>query len=262
MNGRPSAYMKAHRGFRQGDPISPLLFVLIMEQLHRWLNKLKDKPNFKYHAKCVKLHITNICFADDLILFARGDENSVQIMMQELHNFSDATGLMANPANYKVYCGGMHTSEIHKILQITRCSVGTLPFKYQLIRNVLFSITSYWMHVFLIPKKVIKHVEALCRNFIWRGTQEITKKAHVAWDFVCNPRGAGGLSITSLREWNITTMGKLIWNIQAKADKLWVKWIKMYHLKNQNVMDWHPKNCSWIVTNILKHRDSIKQTRA
>ncbi|XP_058776257.1 uncharacterized protein LOC131650545 [Vicia villosa] len=130
MNGRPSAYMKAHRGFRQGDPISPLLFVLIMEQLHRWLNKLKDKPNFKYHPKCVKLHITNICFADDLISFARGDENSVQIMMQELHNFSDATGLKANRANYKVYCGGMHTSEIHKILQITGCSAGTLPFKY------------------------------------------------------------------------------------------------------------------------------------
>lgn len=47
-------------------------------------------------------------------------------------------------------------------------------------------------------------------------------------------------------------MGKLFWNIQAKADKLWVKWISTYYLKKTSAMDWQSRNCSWLIANIFK----------
>lgn len=50
--------------------------------------------------------------------------------MQELKSFSESTALKANPAKCKVYCGGMNTSEIQKLLHITGFSVGSLSFKY------------------------------------------------------------------------------------------------------------------------------------
>ncbi|XP_058776403.1 uncharacterized protein LOC131650721 [Vicia villosa] len=302
INGKPSPSIQAKRGLRQGDPISPLLFVLIMEYLHRSLRKLQYTPSFHFHPKCKKLGITNLCFADDLMMFSRGDPTSVQTMMQEFHKFSEATGLWASQAKCKVYCGGIKEADQQQILQITGFSAGSIPFKYlgvplssrrltihhcrtlvdrilakiqhwtakllsyagryQLIRSVLFGVTSYWLNVFPIPKGVLKHIEAMCRSFLWKGNAEATRKAPVTWDSVCNPKRARGLNITSLKEWNIASMGKLFWNIQAKADKLWVKWVNTYYLKHADALDWQHKNCSWILANVFKCRDKIKMTAA
>lgn len=60
----------------------------------------------------------------------------------------------------------------------------------------------------------------------------------MTWDKICDPKIAGGLNITPLLEWNQATMSKLLWNLQVKANKLWVKWIDVYYLKNQDVMTW------------------------
>lgn len=133
----------------------------------------------------------------------------------------------------------------------------------QLIKSVLFAITSYWMHIFPIPKKVLKHIEAVCRSFLWTGKEEPSKRALVAWEKVCDPQGAGGLNITSLLEWNIATMAKLLWNIHAKADKLWVQWVHMYFLKGANILEYQPTNsCSWILKGIFKCREAVISTVA
>lgn len=97
INGKPSPSIQAKCGIRQGDPISPLLFVLIMEYLHRSLRKLKHMPDFNFDPECENLGITNMCFADDLMMFTRGNPVSVQLMMKEFHLFAEATGLVANP---------------------------------------------------------------------------------------------------------------------------------------------------------------------
>ena len=46
LNGTPTGILKAQGGLRQGDPISPLLFVLVMEYLHRVLHGLGSNHNF------------------------------------------------------------------------------------------------------------------------------------------------------------------------------------------------------------------------
>lgn len=39
--------------------------------------------------------------------------------------------------------------------------------RIQLIKAVLLSIQSYWSQIFLLPQKVLKLIQAACRNFIW-----------------------------------------------------------------------------------------------
>lgn len=73
INGKPSRPFAAKRGLRQSDPMPHYLFVIVMEYLSRLLKKLTKNPAFKFHPKCVKTKITQLGFADDLLLLCKGD---------------------------------------------------------------------------------------------------------------------------------------------------------------------------------------------
>lgn len=88
ISGEPSDILQAKKGLRQGDPISPLLFILIMKYFHRVMQGLEDIPNFNFHPKCERLKIVNICFADDILLFSMGDIVSIRLIMRKVREFS------------------------------------------------------------------------------------------------------------------------------------------------------------------------------
>jgi hypothetical protein len=64
-------------GLRQGDSISPLLFVICLEYLSRSIKVAMTGTEFNYHPKCAPQANTHLAFADDLMLFCRGDNTSV-----------------------------------------------------------------------------------------------------------------------------------------------------------------------------------------
>lgn len=110
----------------------------------------------------------------------------------------------------------------------------------------------FWAEVFVLPKKVVKVIEATCRSFLWSGGTESSKKALLAWERVCYRKAAGGLNILDISVWNKATIGKLLWNLCMKKDKLWVKWIHCYYGRNRNLLLEIPKQASWVVQKILQ----------
>lgn len=130
INGEPTPPFNAARGLRQGDPMSPFLFAISMEYLSRLLKDLKDNKQFKHHPKCSKLNITHLCFADDLLLFTRGEVNSVRLLHEKFYIFSAASGLQPNLSKSAIYCGGVKDSEMQALQSILGYSTGKLPFHY------------------------------------------------------------------------------------------------------------------------------------
>lgn len=103
VNGDLTIPFEAKKGLRQGDPLSPYLFVICMEYLNRCLCLLKDSREFHYHPRCKKLNITHVCFADDLLLFSRGDSQSVRSLFTAFEKFSTASGRKANLNKSSIY---------------------------------------------------------------------------------------------------------------------------------------------------------------
>ncbi|KAL0455350.1 UNVERIFIED_CONTAM: LINE-1 reverse transcriptase [Sesamum latifolium] len=68
LNGTPHGFFVGARGLRQGDPMSPYLFVLVMEVLHLIRRQhIEQDRGFEYHWRCKELSLS-LCFADDLLL--------------------------------------------------------------------------------------------------------------------------------------------------------------------------------------------------
>ena len=61
INGERHGYFKGGRGLRQGDPISPYLFTLVMEMLTLLLQrKIRSSNGFKYHHGCKDLKLVHL----------------------------------------------------------------------------------------------------------------------------------------------------------------------------------------------------------
>lgn len=90
VNGLPMPPFKAKKRLRQGDPISPYLFVMAIEYLPRRLNGLKDNSNLKFHLKCSKIATVWLLFTDYLLIFCKGDSSSILTVKEKLDTFSKA----------------------------------------------------------------------------------------------------------------------------------------------------------------------------
>lgn len=68
-NKNLEGYIKGGKGIRQGDPLSPYIFIICMEVLSKMMDSAARENLISYHPRCKKLHITHLTFAGDLIVF-------------------------------------------------------------------------------------------------------------------------------------------------------------------------------------------------
>ncbi|CAM8902499.1 unnamed protein product [Rhodiola kirilowii] len=261
INGSMEGYFGSSRGLRQGDPISPYLFTLLMEVLSRLLGNMKRTGNFDYHPKCARISLSHLMFADDVIIFSKANSGSLNQVRDVLRTFHDWSGLKVNVDKSAIYFGGCSEGETNLFASIVNFQKGHLPFTYLgvplhgrklkvsdysviihkmtskikswsakclsyagrlvLVKHVLSAIGSYWMRVLVFPSCVLKKISAICRNFLWSGTLS-GKRNLVAWKKVCKPKEEGGLGIMNLCHFNKALLLGQIWDLVRKKDLLWI----------------------------------------
>ena len=70
LNGELAGLFPAIKGLRQGDPFSPVLFVMAMEILSGLMREHMAKLGFDYQRRCCKTGLMHFCFVDDILIFA------------------------------------------------------------------------------------------------------------------------------------------------------------------------------------------------
>jgi len=97
LNGTPGKRFECKRGVRQGDPLSPLLFVLVADFLQDLLNQAKDIGLLKLPIPIQsEPDFPIVQYADDTLIIMEGDTRQIYFLKTILQNFSDSTGLKVN----------------------------------------------------------------------------------------------------------------------------------------------------------------------
>ncbi|GMH21351.1 hypothetical protein Nepgr_023193 [Nepenthes gracilis] len=131
INGEAVGFFKGGKGLRQGDPISPYLFVLAMEVLNGIIeSKARNNKNFTFHWNCGQTHTVMLAFADDLLLFSHADVCSIRILKDCLEEFYWLSGLSANTNKSEVFLCSNDPSLTQNIADVLGFKVGSLPIRY------------------------------------------------------------------------------------------------------------------------------------
>ncbi|XP_071723445.1 uncharacterized protein [Rutidosis leptorrhynchoides] len=218
-------------------PMSPYLFMLVMEIFSGILNARTSCREFKFYWRCKPAKLSHLFFANDVFLFSQANWPSVSMLKRSLDIFSSRSGLFPNKSKSEVFLSGSSPSLRRNILWAFGFQKGHLPVRYlgvliissrlgkanciilerlQLIRSVLHSIQAYWASVFTLPVSVLEIIEQILRQFLWKGSSLTRGGAKVSWDDVCQPKVEGGLGIRKLRDCNRATINFL------KRDNFWV----------------------------------------
>jgi hypothetical protein len=133
VNGSPKGFFSCSRGLRQGDPLSPLLFLLVMEVLSRMLRKVEEEGlirGFRAGSNSAEgLCISHILYADNTILFCDADLDQLIYVRIVLTCFEAVTSLRVNMAKSEMVPVG----EVQNIVELADslcCHIGGLPLSY------------------------------------------------------------------------------------------------------------------------------------
>lgn len=130
-NGSPTEEFKMERGVRQGDPLSPFLFILAAEGLNAMIKEAKQSGLFRgVQVGMDRVEVSHLQYADDSIFFGEWDRRNIGNLMIILKSFEAVSGLKINLNKSRFYGLGVRGSEVEVMAKYLKCRVGEIPFTY------------------------------------------------------------------------------------------------------------------------------------
>ena len=149
INGSPLGFFGASRGIRQGFPLSPLLFLLIIEGLSHLIGKAKSDGKIYGIKLSPSLVFSHLLFVDDAIIFGMGTLEEWKEYKEILNLFCVASGMRFNLEKYYFLSNYIFKDTSKVITDI-------LPYKMDLIDKG-FKYMGFWL----------KHLGYVANDWHW-----------------------------------------------------------------------------------------------
>ena len=132
-NGSPADFFGSLRGLRQGNLLSPLLFLVMMEVFSKMIKRVEGAGllrGFKADGRQGGgVYVSHLLFANDTILFCEANEEQILHVRMLLLCFQAVTGLKVNTLKSKMVPIG-EVSNVHVLVEILGCRIRSLPMTY------------------------------------------------------------------------------------------------------------------------------------
>nr|GEX00481.1 hypothetical protein [Tanacetum cinerariifolium] len=227
VNGSPTKEFQFYKGLKQGDPLSPFLFI----------QRVVDACLFKGIKVASPIHISHLFYTDDAIFMGQWNQSNIDTITRVLEVFHRASGLRIN-MNKRSRVGGL-MSRIQSwndiiesmVSRLSRWKLKTLSIggRLTILKSVLGAIPIYRMSIFKVPMKVLQNMESIRSRFFNGADINSKKPSWVRWKNVMAYKDTGGLGVQSLFALNRALMFKWVWRFISQKSSLWASVIKALH---------------------------------
>ncbi|XP_060201962.1 uncharacterized protein LOC132630398 [Lycium barbarum] len=201
LNGTRNGFFKSNRGLRQGDPLSPALFVICAELLSRLLNNLSLDDNYSgYYRPRKGPSITHIAFADDVIFFTSCKPSDIRKVMRILIVYENVSSQQVNKS--KIYVA-VATKTMHLLAAMKP------------------------------PKGTFEQLEGALNSFLWNDNGTKRKYHWSKWESMCLLNEEGGVGFRCLRDVSEAFIAKQWWNLRTK-ESMWKKYMMAKYCSRVN----------------------------
>jgi hypothetical protein len=131
VNEENSPYFKTGKGLRQGDPLSPLWFNLVVDVFSRMLMKATSKWYITgFLSSLYPNGVVSLQYVDDTLLFLEHNYTAACHFKWLMVCFEKLSGMKINYHKSDLYPVNLEEDESHNYVKIFCCKIGSFPFKY------------------------------------------------------------------------------------------------------------------------------------
>ncbi|GJZ55372.1 RNA-directed DNA polymerase, eukaryota [Tanacetum coccineum] len=130
INGSPTEEFQFYKGLKQGDPLSPFLFILIMESLHLSFQRVVDNGMFNGIKLSSSLSISHLFYADDAVFMGQWCDGNISTLIHVLECFYRASGLRINMSKSKILGVNVDSDKVKGAASKLGCLILKTPFTY------------------------------------------------------------------------------------------------------------------------------------
>ena len=107
------------RGIRQGDPLSPFLFLLCTEGLNGLINQASEHGHIKGYPLCRNSpRLTHLLFADDSLLFCKATIEECQRVLYVLEVYGRCLGQQINRSKTTIFFSKSTSDDIRNQIKL------------------------------------------------------------------------------------------------------------------------------------------------
>jgi hypothetical protein len=226
VNGDATEIIIPERGLRQGDPLSPYLFLICAEGLSAMLHEAERKGSLKGIKLCKRApSVTHLLFADDSLLLIEADRNSMQEVNRILSTYEACSGQVVNKEKSAILFSKNTKKEV-KVDLMEQLNIPKEGFSGKYLGLPVYIGKSKVKAFQYLKEKVWKILQGWKQKLLSKAGKEILIKA-VAQAIPVYAMACFDLT-KSLCDEISSMIGRYWWSNMDKENKIhWVSWENM-----------------------------------
>nr|GEY66783.1 RNA-directed DNA polymerase, eukaryota [Tanacetum cinerariifolium] len=235
VNGSPTEEFQFYKGLKQGDPLSPFLFILIMKSLHLSFQRVVDTGMFTGINLSPSVNLSHMFYVDDAVFIGHWNDSNINTLVNVLECFYRASGLRINMCKSKIIGVHVEGDLVKHAASKLGCLILNTPFAYlgtkvggkmsrvkewnevvdkvvsrlskwkmktlsiggrlTLLKSILWSILIFHTSIYRVSSRVLQQLESIHNSF-FNGNDLGSKKATwIKWSNVLADKAKGNTSL-------------------------------------------------------------------